>query len=338
MRWIDLILKTYSVYSKAFNTVALTGFFVFLISCSTFARIPQQKSILEFNKPATKQSNLPAPRLTAPIPTYPAPSQAKRNQAVAAISQRPSTENKLKAMDASDDVNRIVTHLVLDSMPHEYIEDKDWGGTTERWNGVSVQRDGLRIKTHRKKKTVNHGTWKKYSASLVDPYQSFKIQVTNLRELSDQKFGFDLNCQSKLQIDARQSKWVKGVQLYSLSASGTAQVNLALAIEVGVQTEATQLPPDLVIRPKVIDVDISVEDFRIDRVSKAGGEIARQVTRAARSAIEKKLESEAPKLANKINRQIQKKQDKLRFSMADAAKSKWFQMFQQAQAKPSSKR
>ena len=66
-----------------------------------------------------------------------------------------------------------------------------------------------------------------------------------------------------------------------------------------------------------------VDQFRLDRISKAGGEIAQQVTKGVRSQLDKKIAEKEQKLVKKINKQLAEKQDQLRLSIADAAKSKW---------------
>ena len=299
------------------NTFSLSCTFALLSSSLVLAQSTRDFSILEYRdaephpviSPTEDKRSGSLPKLVAPVPI-----------------QRPQRKiaGDAQVIDASDDFNRLVTRFVLESMPHQYVQDKDWGKTAERWDGVSIKRDGLKLRTKRKKKTVNHGTWKKYSAALVEPEKTFSIQLQKMRELSEQKIAFDLVCSGKLDIDARQSKWVKGVQLYSLSAEGNANVVVRVSAEIAFLTDIRQLPPDLVIQPKVTDVKIDVRDFRIDRISKAGGELAQQVTRAAKSALEKKIGDQESKLLKKMNQRLAEKKDKLRFSVADAIKSPWW--------------
>ena len=119
--------------------------------------------------------------------------------------------------DAGDEIDELLTKLVLGHLPHNFKQDKDWGKQAERFDGLKVRRKGLQIRTKRKKKMVNHGSWKKFNASLVDPENRFSISVKDMREADEGKVAFDLHCQSDLKIDGRVAKWVKGVQLYSLS-------------------------------------------------------------------------------------------------------------------------
>ena len=227
--------------------------------------------------------------------------------------------------DAGEDIDKLLTRLVLDNIPHNYEETKDWGGQKERWDGIKIRREGLKIETKRRKKMVNHGTWKKYSAQLRNPEKEFGIQVKNMRETVEEKLAFDIHFTAHLDIKGRQSKWVKGVQIYSLSASGHTKVRLVVSMELEVKMGLEKFPPDIVFVPRATNADLLVDEFRIDRVSKAGGEFAQQVTRGLRSKLDQKIEQKKEKLLTKINKQLADKQDELRISIADAVESKWTQ-------------
>lgn len=228
-----------------------------------------------------------------------------------------------KPVNASDDFNRLVTQLVLDSIPHTFTEDKDWGGQKERFDGFKRTRYGLRVDFKTRKKLVNHGTWKKYDVSLRNPNEEFSVAVNNMRELTEGKIAFDIDFGAHLNVGGRQSKWVKGVQLYSLSATGHAKVRLRLGVDLEVTTDAKSFPPDLVFVPKIRSADISLDEFRIDRVGKAGGEFAQQASKQLRPLLEKKIADKERGLVKKLNAKISKKQDRLRLPIGDALDSKW---------------
>ena len=233
-----------------------------------------------------------------------------------------SEVSKALPRDGQKELNQLMTRMALKHIPHQFTEDKDWGKTDRRWDGVKVRREGLKIKTKRKWKEVNHGTWKKYSVQLRNPETEFQIELKNLREVSEGTAGFDLHFIAHLDIQARQSKWVKGVQLYSLSANGHARVRLVINMEMNMKLDFANLPPDFVLSPKATGADLIVDEFRIDRVGKVGGEIAQQVTRFARQKLDEKIVEKKKKLLDKINREIQENSDKLRLSSSKLDK-KW---------------
>jgi hypothetical protein len=225
--------------------------------------------------------------------------------------------------DADTNLNQLITRLVLQQMPHEYERSKGWGAQDERWDGIKWHVDGLEIKTKRRKKLVNHGTWRKYSASLADPSRQFDVTVTDIRQAADGQIAFRVNFTTTLNLFARQAEWVKGVQLYSISAEGKASVRLAIDLEMHVQLDPAHFPPDLIFQPRATAADLIVDDFRIDRVSKLGGEFALQVTRLARYELDDEIQKKESELVEKINKEIGKNADDLRLSLADALKSGW---------------
>jgi hypothetical protein len=225
--------------------------------------------------------------------------------------------------DAGEDIDKLLTRLVLENIPHEFEETKDWGRQKERWDGVKFSRDGLKIETQRRKKMVNHGTWKKYSAQLRNPKEEFTVQLKNMRETADEKLAFDVHFLAHVNVEGRQSKWVKGVQLYSVGVDGHTKIRLAVSMELEVKMGSAQFPPDLVFVPKATRAQLTLDEFRIDRIGKLGGEFAQQVSKGIRSKLDEKIAEKEVKLLDKINRQLLKKQDQLRISIADALKSKW---------------
>ena len=199
------------------------------------------------------------------------------------------------------DLDRLITKLVLESIPHTFTDTKKWGQQAERFDGFKRERNGLKLRVSKRKKMVNHGEWKKYSVSLRNAEEKFAIAVKDMRELPNNSVGFNVEFLADLNVSGRQSKWVKGVQLYSLSANGHAQVRLRLAVELEIKTDRKTFPPDLLFMPKVTSADVHVDEFRIDRVGKAGGEFAQQLSRHVRPLLDEKIEEKEQGLVEKIN-------------------------------------
>ena len=221
------------------------------------------------------------------------------------------------------DLDRLITKLVLESIPHTFTDTKKWGQQAERFDGFKRERNGLKLRVSKRKKMVNHGDWKKYSVSLRDTEEKFAIAVKDMRELPNNSVGFNVEFLADLNVSGRQSKWVKGVQLYSLSANGHAQVRLRLAVELEIKTDRKTFPPDLLFMPKVTSADVHLDEFRIDRVGKAGGEFAQQLSRHVRPLLDEKIEKKEQGLVEKINKKLAAKQDRLRLPISKVVDSKW---------------
>ena len=119
-------------------------------------------------------------------------------------------------------------------MPHEFSDEKKWGTQKKKWRGIKFRRDSDdgRLETKRRYKMVNHGTWKKYSAHLIDPEKEFTVQLRDMKSTPTGATEFDLHFGAHLKIDGRQSKWVNGMQLYSLSVDGHAKLRMQVKCEM----------------------------------------------------------------------------------------------------------
>lgn len=236
------------------------------------------------------------------------------------------TAQEQSAPTEVEQLDQFLTDLALENMPLEYTDEKDWGQQDERWDGVRVYLKDGKIRTKRRKKTVNHGTWKRYSASLLDPDEQFSVQLDNFKEVGDRSTAFDVIVSARIKIEGRQAKWVKGVQLYSISADGKADLRLTVSVELKSTLDITKFPPDLILEPSISEADIELIDFQIDRVSKAGGEFAQQLTKAVRKTVDKKIAASEQKLVTKMNAKIEANRDRLTLSAQEAMKSKWAQL------------
>ena len=220
-------------------------------------------------------------------------------------------------------VDAVLTQLILNHMPIDYLDEKKWGQQEKRWDGIQFRREGLKLETKRRWKLVNHGTWRKYHAALIDPEKQFSAVLTNLHNLADGKTAFDLNIHANLKLHARQAKWVKGVQLYSISADGKCHIQIKLSCQTQILLGLGHFPPDLIFRPRVVAVTLAVDEFRLDRISKVGGEVAQQITKWVQDALNQKIEEQPHQLIVKLNAKIEQNHDELRLSLVEAMQSKW---------------
>lgn len=227
------------------------------------------------------------------------------------------------SQNAGDRIDAILTRIAIENMPTEFSDQKDWGKQSEKFDRLDFERDGLKIETRRKRKMVNHGTWKKWHANLRDPNDEFQIQIKNIRETVDGTLSFEIHVAAHLDLHARVAKWRKGIQLYSFSAEGHTKLKIVVHMEMGASMGISNFPPDMILEPLATDSEISIDEFRIDRVSKIGGEFAQQITRSVRPKLEDKTTDYERKLVKKINKQIEKNQAEFRLSIADAMESQW---------------
>lgn len=214
------------------------------------------------------------------------------------------------AMDAGDGLNQQLRKLALQHLPAHYVDDRKWD-RTEEIKTLIPRSEPLIMK---------HGTWSKYELRPVDPENTLAIRLTNVRNLDDGRLAFHLACDLTVDLEARQAKWQRGVQLYSVQADVTTRVTVALECRLGLKFDfsksSTQLQsPAIVMSPVVESSQLTIHEFRVHRVSKIGGEIAQQITRHARKWLEDHSSEHEAKLTESLNKQLQKKPEKLRIPL-----------------------
>jgi len=226
--------------------------------------------------------------------------------------------------EADGGLSECVTQLLKTYLPPEYEKKKNWNQTTEVFDGLHVHLDGLQVKTKRKTKAVNHGTWTMYRVRLTEPDQ-FALRIDNIRTLEDGRAGFDLEVYAPLAIFSRLSEWQRGVQLISLSADCDARVRLraTCALRMKLVAAKDSVIPDVALEPEVISAQFWLEEFRLHRVSQLHGPLVKHLGSEAREIIEDELADRNTEIVAKINRQIEKKQDQLRLPLSELANTRF---------------
>jgi hypothetical protein len=225
--------------------------------------------------------------------------------------------SSLQATEPPSGTDALIRSLLLTSLPREYENSKHWGQTKPRWDGLHISLDGLRLDTKRRWKEVNHGTWTRYQATLVDPERTLFIQSTNLRPVADRRVAFDVIVDAQLFVTGRLSEWVHGVQLYSFSAEADATVRLVMQCEVGLEFLATHFPPEVRLVPRVTAADLELRQFELRSISDAHGPLVRKLGDGLHDILQDEIRERREKLVSKINRAIAKPGRELRLSLHD---------------------
>lgn len=282
---------------------------LFLISTSVRAVVGQQEIVDEI---------VPAPAQGESFAWPDTPPDMPVPRVVSGLPDPASESNDL----ASPHMIGWLKQLIRENLPESYEDNKKWDQQKEVWDGIDVSREGLKIKTKSKRKSVNHGTWTRYQLKLVNPDQHLDIQFHRLEVLADGKIAFDVSVEMLLDVFGRMSQWVRDVQLISLSANADAVCKLSIQGTVEFQLNPLRFPPDIKIKPLVQAARVDISYFRLRRISQLGGPLAVQLGNGLRRALERKLEESNEKLAEKMNRQIEKQSDRMMFSTHDWLQSK----------------
>ena len=222
--------------------------------------------------------------------------------------------------------------FALQKMPRTFDGDKDWGNTKEIVSGLKIRRDGLRISTKRRRKDVRHGRWIKYELKLpeakpkhdpvdikihrVHPVGDIAVGTANA-DHKDVRWQIESTMETPMTFTARVERWNLGVQLWSISIEGKMKVRLQSVSTLGAFADYSEIPPALVVDPKVQSAELQLLEFEVDRVSKIGGDVAEEwgelMEKVVRSMF---LKKQNESLANKLNKSIDKHRDDLRLSLS----------------------
>lgn len=219
---------------------------------------------------------------------------------------------------ASDQLLRLVASLVRQNIPQRYQNDKEWEQTKKVYAGVKLRRDGWQLKTKRRWKEARHGRWRRYRVELIDPDQRLEVRLSDFRWLTDNRFQVRLTVLADMELFARQARWNYDVQLYSVHVDARARLQIEVDATIGFHLDPTEIPPALVVAPVVDRAGLDLRRFEVDRISHLGGDLAEELGDAAEGFIRREIvERQSEKLADRVNRQIERHRDDLRISVAD---------------------
>lgn len=221
-----------------------------------------------------------------------------------------------------DQLQGLITEISRQVIPHNYEDKKHWGQKKEVVRGLYVRRKGLRIQTHRTKKSVNHGTWTRYEIQLLDPDRRLHIRLDNVHQLPNQRLAFDIVCDARLRILGQLAHWQQGVQLLCMSAEATADVRLVIGCDVSAQLDFSEIPPSLVIDPAVRTANLDIKSFRLNQLSRIDEALAHHLSASVRELAEREIARRNEKLLVRVNRQLDKNRDRFRLSLQAALHGK----------------
>jgi hypothetical protein len=252
------------------------------------------------------------PALTGPAPKL---------VPVAAAASEPAREPPPIA--SPDELRRLIESMAMKHIPDKYENTKQWGQTKPILSRLKVSLDGLRVDSERVTREANHGTWKRYRIDLSPDPDALQLRVERAEQTADNKLRVELDCRAKLVVSGRVAQWERGLLLMSVGGEADAVVRLWASCEVGVELDPRRLPPDIVVRPVVTQAKLELADLRLRRFGVLNGPIAKQLGEGLEEIVQVRLADENRDLAAKLNRQIEKQQDRLRFSPQQWFQKKW---------------
>jgi hypothetical protein len=216
-----------------------------------------------------------------------------------------------------ESLSALAQRIVLDSLPKQFEDQRDWGHMKKVVNGLHFKEDGDRLKIEKHTKDVKDGIWKQYRIDVVDPEHQLQIRIADVRQTDAGHSAFQILLSAKLHGVASWEQWKDGIKLLNANVEADSRIEARLDCEMAIDWKPSGVLGQLSIEPKVIGARLELVDFDLKKVSKIEGRAAHELGERLQNTLAKKLHAEEPKLVEKLNKAIQKRQDRLRFSPDD---------------------
>jgi hypothetical protein len=219
--------------------------------------------------------------------------------------------------DEKQELSAWVRWLVLRNLPPNFEDNRKWGRKKEVFDGLILRREGWRLETKRKKKTVNQGTWSRYYIEFVEPATKLEIHIQHIEFPTKGPIRVVTQVVAPLKLFGRVSQWQRDVQVVSISTNANATIEMNVACEINVILNPLKIPPDVEFQPKVTEASVSLREFQVESISQIHGPLAEFLGQGIRAVLDDRLNDYREKLVQKMNQEIGKQQGRLKLSIQD---------------------
>lgn len=222
----------------------------------------------------------------------------------------PTTSGATEPKPLSPEATQFVRGMALLLLPTTYSDDDDWDLKRRVQSGLNVKLDGLKVHTSRRWKDVNHGTWRRVDASLVDPAEHFRLAISLLPRHEKGVPRYRVHAAMRLRATGRQQQWTRGAKLYSLSGDVVADVEFNADLHFKTHVTNTDDGSKLRVLPHIENADARLVGFSLRRVSHVKGGAVREFGHGIEAIIKRAIRKKGDRLAAKINSKVEKKPER----------------------------
>ena len=210
----------------------------------------------------------------------------------------------------SADATEFLRATILLLAPRTTVDEDGWGRKKRIQSGLNIRLDGLQLRTSRRWKEVNHGTWNRVEVLLEDPGQRFTLQVEIVPQKDSALSMHRIHAGGRVRLRARQQRWQNGIKLYSASAEGLADVAMTADVRLQEEVVSHDDTSRLRVLPHIESAAVRLTGFQIRRVGHAKGSLVRESSRTFESLARRLVARESDKLATRLNEKIRKKPER----------------------------
>ncbi|MGC3967680.1 MAG: hypothetical protein QM775_09995 [Pirellulales bacterium] len=215
--------------------------------------------------------------------------------------------------------------ILIEALPEQIEKKDDWGETRDRLSQLKLKNDGLKLRFEKTTKPVNHGLWKQLIVVPVEPDKNLRFEILEARG-NGRIVAFQVLVHTPLVATARVERWRTGVKMLNFSTEADATIEMRLAGELQYDYVTQDGTKYLTLAPRVTAVDVKLVEFDLRRISKAAGPLVQELGDMLTDPLADQLDKHEPKIVDKVNKSIAKRQDKLRVPVSlpfDFSKWSW---------------
>ncbi|HEY2883502.1 MAG TPA: hypothetical protein VGJ15_13735 [Pirellulales bacterium] len=213
--------------------------------------------------------------------------------------------------------------MLIKSLPPEYEKRENWDHKTEAFDGYRWELQGGHWRMVKQTKQVNDGLWRLIKVHVDNPKQNIQLRLSPTHTTADGRTELQVMLTAKLAIEARQEQWRLGVKGLNFHVEGDATIEARLDLVIGFQPLTGANLGTIEVQPEVKAVGLRLVDLSLEKIDLIHGDAAREIGHAFEDILAGELHKKEPEITQKINEQIKKHQDKLRFSPTQILEIGW---------------
>jgi hypothetical protein len=239
----------------------------------------------------------------------------------------PSTTPPATAQVASAAPNQALAEMakevLLKSLPPEYEKKENWGHQKDLVTGYEWRQHDGHWQADKVTKKVNDGRWRTYRVKLDNAARNLQIRFTTPHQADDGRTAFQVFLTAKLGIEADQEQWTLGIKGLNFQVAGEATIAARLDLTVAIHPVSGAGFGTIEVQPEVTAIELQLVDLTLKRLDMIHGDLARELGHAFEDILAGELHKKEGEITKKINLEIAKHQDKLRFSAGQIAQIGW---------------
>lgn len=238
---------------------------------------------------------------------------------IAAVAQgaEPASENERH-------LSELVEGIVKAAVPDTFEDRRHWDKHRDVFSGVKVKTDGLNVRISKRKKTVRHGFWRRYTVTLIDPERTLKIRISDVQPLGGGKWTFTVTADVRANVVVRFEHWNVGVKLFNTSSDADASLRLRADCSLNVDLEKTDDAGTFVVfTPDVKSVDLSLPNLDVRKFGELRGDVATDLFDGLENIIEDLVQTQEDTVRRQARKEIARRNDDLRVPLGDFLSKHW---------------